>query len=103
MSTITFDTQKYADTLLAGGVPPEQVKAFVNGQRGIIADVAESTLATRADLASLEKALHADITRIERKLVEHDGEFQTIKWMMSTIIAIAVAVAIKSFFPGMHL
>ncbi|MFA7243537.1 MAG: hypothetical protein WC091_25805 [Sulfuricellaceae bacterium] len=87
MSTITFDTLKYVKQLEASGVPPVQAEAFVNAQRDILSEALDTSLATRSD-----------IDRIERKLIEHDGKFDKLTWMMGILIALAVANFAKQFF-----
>ena len=98
MSTITFDTLKYVKQLEASGIPPAQAEAFINAQREILSDVMESSLATRGDLQVLEKSLHADTERLERKLIEHDGRFALVQWMLAAVLAVAVANFAKQFF-----
>ncbi|MGQ0593238.1 MAG: hypothetical protein ACT4QB_11495 [Gammaproteobacteria bacterium] len=43
-------------------------------------------------------ASHSDLERIERKLIEHDGEFKLIKFMLGMLIGGVVALVLKSFF-----
>jgi hypothetical protein len=38
------------------------------------------------------------LERIERKLIEHDGEFNPIKFMLGMLIGSVVALVLKSFF-----
>jgi hypothetical protein len=83
MTTITFDTLKFVKQLEASGVPTGQAEAFVLAQQQILSDVLDSTLATRQDLLALERALHTDIERVERKLIEHDGKFALVQWMLA--------------------
>ena len=52
-----------------------------------LAESLDTTLATKAD-----------INRLELKLTAHDGDFQTIKWMMGVLIAVAIANFAKQFF-----
>ena len=40
----------------------------------------------------------SDLERIERKLIEHDGEFKLIKFMLGMLIGGVVALGLKSFF-----
>jgi len=97
MSTITFDTLKYVRQLEASGVAPIQAEAFVNAQREILSDALDSSLATRGDLQSLEKLVHADIERLDRKLIEHDGRFTLLQWMICFNLAFTMAVLWKVF------
>ncbi len=87
MSTITFDTLKFVKELESAGVPPAQAEAFVRAQQEILAQALDSTLAT-----------HADVERIERKLIEHDGKFALMQWMLTALLAVAIANFAKQFF-----
>lgn len=59
-----------------------------------------ATLATRRDLDGLKQDLRVDLERIERKLIEHDGEFRLIKWMLGILVGGVIALLMKSFFAG---
>ena len=98
MSSITFDTLKYVKQLEASGIPAAQAEAFVNAQREILSDVMDTSLATRGDLQALEKVIHADVERIERKQLEHDGRFALVQWMLAAVLAVAVANFAKQYF-----
>jgi hypothetical protein len=87
MSTIAFDTHKFVKSLQTAGVPTEQAEAFVHAQQEILAQALDSTLATRSDLE-----------RVERKLVEHDGKFTLLQWMLGSVLALAIANFAKQFF-----
>ena len=54
MSTVTFDTLKFANTLKEAGVPPAQAEAEA---RAIVAAIGEIDVATRSDLRELELRL----------------------------------------------
>ncbi len=110
MAAVAFDTLKYVKDLQAAGVPPEQAEAFVHAQQEILSQALDSTLATRADLQALdknlradlqalEKSLRADIERVDRKLIEHDGDFKVIKWMLGIIVGGVIMLVLKAFFP----
>jgi hypothetical protein len=79
VATVTFDTLKFVERLKAAGIPEAQAKAF--------AEALDSSLAS-----------HSDLERIERKLIEHDGEFKLIKFMLGMLIGGVVALVLKSFF-----
>ena len=98
MSTITFATHKFVKQLEAAGVPRMQAEAFVVAQQEILADVLDSTLATRGDMDAFGKGLRSDMERVERKLIEHDGKFTLLQWMTGVLIALAVANFAKQFF-----
>ena len=88
MTTITFDTHKFVKDLESAGVPPLQAEAFVRAQQEILSQALDSTLAT-----------HSDIERVERKLIEFDGGFKAIKWMLGIIAGGVVMLVLRAFFP----
>ena len=64
MSTVTFDTLKYAEALKSAGVPDVQAKA----QAEALADALRQggqDLATKADIAELKAELKADIAKLQ--------------------------------------
>ena len=88
MTTITFDTHKFVKDLESAGVPPLQAEAFVRAQQEILSQTLDSTLATRSD-----------IERVERKLIEFEGEFKAMKWMLGIIVGGVVMLVLRAFFP----
>ncbi len=98
MSTITFDTLKYVKQLEASSIASAQVEAFVNAQRDILSEVMEISLATRGDVQALEKSVHSVIERLERKMLEHDGRFSLLQWMLAAVLAFAIANFAKQYF-----
>jgi hypothetical protein len=88
MATITFDTLKFVKQLEASGIPPGQAEAFVRAQQEILSQALDSTLATRSDIEC-----------IERKLIEFEGEFKAIKWMLGIIVGGVVMLVLRAFFP----
>ena len=92
MTTIPFGTPKFVKQLEAGGVPPKQAEAFVEAQQEILSQALNTTLATKADLDKMER-------RIDLKLIEHDGEFKLIKWMLGILIGGVLMIVLKIYFP----
>ncbi|MCF8212069.1 MAG: CCDC90 family protein [Rhodoferax sp.] len=86
MSTITFDTQALVQELQASGLPAEQAQAVV---RAIVKS--HDGLVTKADLDRLE-------AKIDGKFAVIDAKFDKMTWMISVLIAIAVANFAKQFF-----
>jgi hypothetical protein len=84
MATVNFDTLKFVERLKAAGIP--EAKAFAEAQREFFAEL-DSSLAS-----------HADLERIERKLIEQDGEFKLIKSMLGVLMGGVVALVLKAFF-----
>lgn len=98
MTTITFDTLKYVKQLEKSGIATEHAEAFVNAQRDILSEVMDTSLATRGDIQTLEKSVHSDTERLERKMLEHDGKFALLQWMLAAVLAVAVANFAKQYF-----
>ncbi|MBK7768456.1 MAG: DUF1640 domain-containing protein [Sulfuritalea sp.] len=65
MSTITFDTLKFADTLKQAGVPDKQAEAEA---RAVAAAIGEVDVATRRDIDDLRRDLQAMELRLTVKL-----------------------------------
>ena len=86
MAAITFDTLRFAEKLRAAGVPEAQAKAQAEALAVALSEALDTTLATRADLE-----------RLERKLVEHDGKFTLLQWMIGFNLAFTMAVLWKVF------
>jgi len=88
MASTTFDTHKFVRRLRDAGMPEGQAEALAEAQREALAQTLDSQMATKAD-----------ISRIELKLVEHDGELKLIKWMLGLLLAGVLALVLKTFFP----
>jgi hypothetical protein len=54
MMATTFDTLKFVEKLKEAGVPDPQARVMCEVQKEILAEVSESTLATKADLLALK-------------------------------------------------
>lgn len=76
MATIMFDTLKFAQRLEQSGVPRNQAE-----------------LATKNDI----KDIRNDIQAIRLKMVEQDGQFVLLKWMIGFLIAGILSLVIKAF------
>ena len=80
MSTITFDTLKFAERLEKAGMTREQAAAIAEAQKDAFAEALDSTLATKSDIGVL------------------DAKVDKLSWMMGILIAITVANFAKQFF-----
>ncbi|NEX23089.1 DUF1640 domain-containing protein [Thiorhodococcus mannitoliphagus] len=80
MTTITFDTLKFARKLKEAGLPETQAEAFAEAFR----DATSEELATKSDLRTLELSLKADI---------HEAKSDMIKWVAGLLIAQAALIA----------
>lgn len=88
MSTITFDTLKFAKTLEASGVPAPQAAAEAEAIQNALG---ESSLATQQDIVELRHELREARTEINGKVV-------LVQWMLGVLLALAVANFAKQFF-----
>ncbi len=94
MSTITFDTLKFAERIEKAGASRELAAAIAEAQKVSLAEVMDASLATKGDV----RAVHDDILRVERRMDGIEAEIRLLKWMMGVLIAIAVANFAKQFF-----
>lgn len=79
MSTVTFDTLKYVETLKAAGIPEGQAKAQAEAMK----DVLSSEVATKNDLEKTELKLEGRLSRID--------------WMVGFNLALSVTILFKVF------
>jgi len=65
MSTITFDTLRFAERLRTAGVPEAQAKAEAEALRDVLSEALDMTLATRADILATKTELKTDIVHLD--------------------------------------
>lgn len=64
MTTLTFDTLKFANRLKAAGVPPEQAEAEAEALADVLADAVKTAdLVTKADMHIALADLKADLMK----------------------------------------
>jgi len=83
MTTITFDTLKFANKLKSAGVPDKQAEA--------ISEVLEVNL---KDLVTKE---YLDV-KFQQELAPIRTDLTVLKWMMGILIAGVMSIVIKTFF-----
>lgn len=83
MSSVTFDTLKYARRLKQAGVPDKQAEAEAEA----LAEVFESQLN--------ELATKSDLREMEARLV---GQLTLVKWMVALVIVVNVVPVLKIVF-----
>ncbi len=88
MAVVSFDIHEFVKRLKSTGFTELQAEAVTEAQRDSLAQVLEVQVATKADLLKLEL-----------KLIEHDGEFKLMKWMLGIILGGVIALVLKAFFP----
>ena len=80
MASITFDTLSYARKLKTAGFTQEQAEVQAEAQKEILAEILDSSLATKDDIHRLEK------------------EILVLKWMTGFMLAGVLSLILKAFF-----
>ena len=97
MSSITFDTMEFVDTLTAAGVPEAQAKAEAKAINSAFKQIAESKdVATKQDLAQLQH----DIAIVESNLRKDMAELKSeiLRAMLVQVFAITgIVIAVVKF------
>lgn len=83
MSTITFDTLKYAERLKSAGVPDAQARAEAEALRDALAETINQSVVTKSDLVT--------------ELAPIKTELAVLKWMVGFNLAFTMAVLWKVF------
>lgn len=91
MSAITFDTFRYVDRLEKAGFAREQATAFVEAQRDTLSEALDTALATKQDVSDVK----VSIQMLEAKF---DAKFDKVTWMLSIVLALALANFAKQYF-----
>lgn len=87
MTSYAFDTLKFAQRLEKAGFPHDQAVALAEAQQESLAEIADIQFATKNDIQG-----------IKNKLIEHDGQFMLVKWMLGVLLAGVTALVLKAFF-----
>ena len=109
MAVATFDTLKFANTLKAAGVPPQQAEAQAVAFAEVIQlnfkdlvtkdDLRQELAALREELKREIKEeslkLNAKIDTLYAKLV---GEMTLLKWMFGLNITVMAGILVRLFF-----
>ena len=90
MTSITFDTLKYAERLEEAGIPRDHAKAEAEALAEVLSS-GSTELATRADINQLRTEIKSEFNRIE-------GELKLNRWMLVLVIAATVAPLLKTLF-----
>lgn len=83
MSSITFDTLKFANKLKEAGVPSAQAEAEASALAEVL-DVNLKELTTKDDLKNMEVRL--------------DAKIHVLQWMLGFLLAGTASLVIKTFF-----
>jgi hypothetical protein len=99
MSTITFDTLKFARRLKEAGVSEKHAEAEADALAEVF-ELQSRDLATKGDLALLHKdmdALRKDIdAKFESELAPLRSDMRLLKWMLALVVITTVVPALKS-------
>jgi len=93
MTTITFDTLKYAERLEKAGIPREHAKAEAEALADVFASNAQD-LSTKTDMA----AIRSDMREMHSEI---NGDLKLLRWMVGMSIALStgtIALLAKLFF-----
>ena len=88
MSTVTFDTLKFAKRLETAGIPASQAEAEAQALQDALS---ESELATRQDISELRHELGETRTEL-------NGKLALLQWMLAVVLALAIANFAKQYF-----
>ncbi|MBI5185860.1 MAG: DUF1640 domain-containing protein [Nitrospinae bacterium] len=127
MSTVTFDTLAYARKLKSAGFTQEQAEIQAEAQKDMLAEILDSSLATKGDInglknditsvknditsvkgdlasvkGDLEKRITGDIGRLEKEVKGDinrlEKEILVLKWMTGFMLAGVMSLILKAFF-----
>lgn len=94
MSTITFDTLKFAERLEKAGASRELAAAIVEAQKDALSEALDVTLATKADI----RVVRDDVAKLDKEVALVKADLGLVKWMVGIVIALAVANFAKQYF-----
>lgn len=90
MTTVTFDTLKFATRLIDAGVGEAQAKAEAEALRDVFAEAIDSTVATRVDINRVEG-------KLDTAAAKADGKFILLQWMIGFNLAFSMALLWKVY------
>jgi len=94
MSSITFDTLKFATRLEKAGVEREQAEVHAQALAEIVdANLAE--LVTKRDLQLELAPIRKDIELLEQRM---NARFTLLQWMLGLLLGGMISLMIKAFF-----
>jgi hypothetical protein len=94
MSTITFDTLKFANRLEQAGASRELATAMADAQKEAFSEALDETLATKADI----RGVRDSIVQVDRRMDSLDAKMDKLSWMIGILIALAIANFAKQYF-----
>jgi len=79
MTSITFDTLRFANRLKAAGLDPKLAEAHAEAEAEVYSNILSNELATKHDLHRLEAATKSDLRKLESK-IDLSNHAQLIKF-----------------------
>jgi len=106
MSTVTFDTLKFVDTLEQAQLPRDQARAIA---AAVQSAQQAAELATKTDLREYESAIKNDLREIEHRIdtrfTKVDGDIalvrkdiDNLRWTVRLALGGIIALLVRSFF-----
>ncbi|MDR2213344.1 MAG: CCDC90 family protein [Pseudomonadales bacterium] len=92
MTTVTFDTLKFANQLKAAGVSTQQAEAQASALADAL-DVNLRELATKSDLRELERSTKSEFTLLRQEMIQLEQRM-TIKIGTTVFTAFSIAVGV---------
>ncbi len=100
MSTITFDTFRFVETLEKAGMPRAQAAAFSQAQQFSLSEALDSSVATKADLIAVKSELKADLLSVRSELkadiVRLENRIDAMELRLTVKLGAFIAVAVAS-------
>lgn len=93
MSTITFDTLKFANKLKSAGVPDKQAEAEAEA----LSEALEVNLKELVTKEYLRNELRDVEHRLDARFERIDGELKLNRWMLGFLVAGVLSIVIKTF------
>ncbi|AAF85092.1 hypothetical protein XFUD_09965 [Xylella fastidiosa] len=102
MTSVAFDTLKFANRLKTAGVPAAHAEAEAEALAEVLEinlqGLAESESKNGKSLARLEADMKEGFAQVDTRFAEIKGEMLLLKWMLGVLVAGVAALIIKAFF-----
>nr|WP_201743562.1 DUF1640 domain-containing protein [Xylella fastidiosa] len=102
VTSVAFDTLKFANRLKTAGVPAAHAEAEAEALAEVLEinlkGLAESESKNGKALARLEADMKEGFAQVNTRFAEIKGEMLLLKWMLGVLVAGVAALIIKAFF-----
>jgi hypothetical protein len=103
MSSVTFDTLKFMETLTDAGVPEAQAKAEAKAFNEALSQIKETKdLATKSDLVLLEKSTKSDLDLLEASMHKNMAEMKSEIFRALLVQTFAIAGMVGLLIKFLH-